>query len=241
MKTIREVCDLTGLTPRTLHHYDAIGLLTPAAVTKAGYRLYSNEELVRLQTILLFRELEFPLKDIKKMLDDPSFDQQEALCQQIKLLELRSARLDRLTRLAKDLRQGGIRMDFQAFDHGELDRYAQEVKERWGGTVAYAQSREKLKGKTQEELNALGTAMMELFARLGAIRDEPPQGAAAQGLVRELRGFIREHYYHCTDEILAGLGEMYVSDERMKRNIDQAGGEGTAAFVAQAIRAYADQ
>lgn len=240
MKTIREVCGATGLTPRTLHHYDAIGLLKPAAVTEAGYRLYGDGELARLQTIMLFRELEFPLKDIKTILDDPNFEQQEALSQQIKLLELRTAHLNRLIRFAKDLQQGGKNMNFQAFDRKEIDEYAEEVKERWGGTVAYNQSRKKLRGKTKEEVNAMGEAMMDIFARMGALRErgEAPESVAAQGLVKELKAFISDHYYTCTNEILAGLGEMYVADERMKENIDKAGGEGTAAFAAQAIRRY---
>lgn len=240
MKTIREVCGATGLTPRTLHHYDAIGLLKPAAVTEAGYRLYGDGELARLQTIMLFRELEFPLKDIKTILDDPNFEQQEALSQQIKLLELRTAHLNRLIRFAKDLQQGGKNMNFQAFDRKEIDEYAEEVKERWGGTAAYAESREKLRGKTKEEVNAMGEAMMDIFARMGALRErgEAPESVAAQGLVKELKAFISDHYYTCTNEILAGLGEMYVADERMKENIDKAGGEGTAAFAAQAIRRY---
>lgn len=240
MKTVHEVCELTGLTPRTLHHYDAIGLLKPAAVTQAGYRLYGDDELARLQTILLFRELEFSLKDIKTILNTPNFNQQEAVGQQIKLLELRAEHLNRLIRLAKDLQQGGNNMDFQAFDHEELDQYAQEVKERWGGTAAYNQSQEKLKGKTKEEVNAMGEEMMDIFARIGALRKhgEAPEGAAAQDLVKELQDFITAHYYTCTKEILAGLGEMYVADERMTKNIDRAGGDGTAAFAAQAIRRY---
>lgn len=238
MKTVREVCELTGLTPRALHHYDAIGLLKPTAVTEAGYRLYDDEALGRLQTILLFREVELPLKDIKAILDDPGFDQAEALDQQIKLLQLRAAHLDRLIQLAKQIKEGGEDMDFQAFDHSELDHYAQEVKDRWGGTAAYAESKEKLKGKTKEEVSAMGEAMMDIFARLGALRGESPESPAAQGLVAELQSFITEHYYRCTDEILAGLGEMYTADERMKANIDKAGGEGTAAFAARAIEAY---
>lgn len=240
MKTVHEVCELTGLTPRTLHHYDAIGLLRPAAVTEAGYRLYGDGELARLQTIMLFRELEFPLKDIKTILNTPNYDQQEALGQQIKLLELRAAHLNRLIRFAKDLQQGEKNMNFQAFNHKEMEEYAQEVKERWGGTAAYNQSREKLMGKSREEVNAMGEAMMDIFARMGALRGqgEAPESAAAQGLVKELQAFISDHYYTCTDEILAGLGEMYVADERMKGNIDKAGGEGAAAFAAQAIRQY---
>lgn len=240
MKTIHEVCVLTGLTARTLHHYDAIGLLKPAAVTEAGYRLYDDAALGRLQTILLFRELEFPLKDIKTILDDPNFDQQEALSQQIKLLELRTTHLNRLIRFAKELQQGGKNMNFQAFDHKEMEEYAQEVKERWGGTAAYAESQEKLKGKSREEVNAIGEAMMDIFARMGALhgRGEAPESAAAQELVKELQTFISDHYYTCTNEILAGLGEMYVADERMRTNIDRSGGEGTAAFAAQAIQEH---
>lgn len=240
MRTIREVCRATGLTPRALHHYDAIGLLKPTEVTEAGYRLYDDAALRRLQTILLFRELEFPLKEIKTILDAPDFDQREALGQQVKLLELRIKHLQQLIELAKATQKGGNDMNFQAFDSTEIDQYAQEVKERWGGTAAYNQSREKLMGKSREEVNAMGEAMMDIFARMGALRgqEEAPESAAAQGLVKELQAFISDHYYTCTDEILAGLGEMYVADERMRANIDRAGGKGTAAFTAQAIRAH---
>lgn len=238
MKTIREVCRSTGLTPRTLHHYDAIGLLKPAAVTEAGYRLYDDAALGRLQTILLFRELEFPLKDIKTILDDPNFDPQEALNQQVKLLELRIKHLQRLIELAKTTQKGGNDMSFQAFDRTELDQYAQEVKERWGGTAAYAESLEKLKGKTKEDVDAMGVEMMDIFARLGEMRGQEADSPEVQAIVTELQTFISAHYYHCTDEILAGLGEMYVADERMRANIDRAGGEGTASLAAQAIKEH---
>ena len=241
MKTIREVCALTGLTARTLHHYDAIGLLKPTVVTQAGYRLYDDEALRRLQAILLFRELEFPLKEIKTILDAPDFDQKEALEQQVKLLELRIEHLQRLIELAKTTQKGGNNMNFQAFDHTELDQYAQEVKERWGGSAAYAESREKLKDKTKEEVDAMGEEMMEIFTRLGQMRGQRADSPEVQALVTELQDFISGHYYHCTDEILAGLGEMYVADQRMKANIDRAGGEGTAAFAAQAIQSHVKQ
>lgn len=100
--TIHEVSKLAGVSVRTLHHYDAIGLLPPTALTEAGYRLYDDTALARLQSILLFRELEFPLKDIKRILDDPNFDQAAALADQIKLLELQQARLGRLITLARE-------------------------------------------------------------------------------------------------------------------------------------------
>lgn len=129
-------------------------------------------------------------------------------------------------------------MELEAFDRTELDQYAEEVKERWGGTAAYQESREKLKGKTTEEAAAMGDGLMTILAQLGALRGQAPDSAEVREKVRELQEFITAHYYHCTDEILAGLGQMYVGDERMRENIDKAGGAGTAAFAAEAIAAY---
>ena len=120
--TIHEVSKLAGVSVRALHHYDAIGLLPPTALTEAGYRLYDDTALARLQSILLFRELEFPLKDIKRILDSPNFDQATALADQIKLLELRQARLGRLIALAREtLETGVIPMKFDAFDKTEQE------------------------------------------------------------------------------------------------------------------------
>ena len=138
MMTIHEVGKLAGVSVRTLHHYDAIGLLPPTALTEAGYRLYDDTALARLQSILLFRELEFPLKDIKRILDDPNFDQAAALEDQIKLLELRRKQLGKLIALAREtLKTGVTPMNFDAFDKTEQARFAAEVKEKWGGTTSY--------------------------------------------------------------------------------------------------------
>lgn len=239
MRTVHEVGRLTGISVRTLHHYDAIGLLKPSRVTDAGYRLYDEKALERLQNILLFRELQFPLKEIKAILDNPDFDPKEALGQQIQLLELQRKHIDDLISLAREIQKGGTnQMDFHAFQKTEIDQYAQEVKERWGTTEAYAEYEEKRKGKTDTELEATANKMMELFAELGRLQKHAPEEAVVQEKIGELQAFITEHYYHCTDEILHGLGEMYVGDARMKRNIDKAGGEGTAEFVRKAIGSY---
>ena len=132
MMTIHEVSKLAGVSVRTLHHYDAIGLLPPTALTESGYRLYDDTALARLQSILLFRELEFPLKDIKRILDDPNFDQAAALADQIKLLELRQARLGRLITLARETLETGVTpMKFDAFDKAEQEKYTAEVKGKW--------------------------------------------------------------------------------------------------------------
>ena len=117
MKTVHEVSTLTGISIRTLHHYDSIGLLKPTATTEAGYRLYDEEALERLQHILLFRELEFPLKEIKKMLDSPNFDRTKALEQQIEMLTLKKEHLQNLLDFAQGVKAIGIRhLDFSAFD-----------------------------------------------------------------------------------------------------------------------------
>ena len=138
MKTVKEVSCLTGVSVRTLHHYDAIGLLKPAKVTEAGYRLYDDAALGRLQTILLFRELQFPLKEIREMLSAEDFDPIAALDDQIRLLQLRREHLDRLIEHARTIQKTGvINMDFKAYDTKKLDAYAAEAKKRWGHTDAW--------------------------------------------------------------------------------------------------------
>ena len=144
MKTVAEVSKLTGVSVRTLHHYDAIGLLKPTAVTEAGYRLYDTAALQRLQSILLFRELQFPLKEIGVILDNPDFDPAEALRQQIHLLELQKNRLETLIQFAREIEQKGYNyMNFQAFDKTEQNQYTEEVKARWGKTEAYAEYKQR--------------------------------------------------------------------------------------------------
>jgi len=237
MYTVTEVSRLTGVSVRTLHHYDAIGLLPPADVTQAGYRLYDDAALQRLQNILLFRELQFSLKEIKDILDSPDFDPMEAIRQQIHLLELQQDRLTRLISLAKEIQKtGGISMKFQAFDKTEQDAYKAEAKARWGGTKAYAEFEEK--AAQGADFQAPADRMMGLFAQLGKLRSGDPADPAAQKLVGELQQLITDHYYTCTKEILAGLGQMYTADPRFRENIDNAGGEGTADFAGKAIAAF---
>lgn len=239
MKSVHEISMLTGVSARTLHHYDAIGLLKPTEKTAAGYRLYDDDALRRLQNILLFRELEFPLKEIKAILDSPMFHPQEAIAQQIKLLELKKKHIEGLISFAREIQQkGGYRMDFQAFQKTELQQYADEAKKKWGNTAAYKEYQQKTAGKTPEELNAASKELSGIFKQIGLLRHLPPESDAVQEKVAALQAFISKNYYECTDSILRGLGQMYVGDERMKRNIDAAGGNGTAEFAQQAIAAY---
>lgn len=138
MMTVNEVSKLTGVSVRTLQYYDKIGLLHPTEYTQAGYRLYDDTTLEKLQQILLFRELEFPLKDIREIMESPSFDRGKALEQQITLLSLKREHLDRLIDLARGIKKIGVRnMDFSAFDTRKIDEYAAEAKASWGTTTAY--------------------------------------------------------------------------------------------------------
>ena len=235
MKTVHEVSQISGVSVRTLHHYDAIGLLRPTAVTEAGYRLYDDTALARLQSILLFRELAFPLKEIKRIMDDPQFDQATALEQQIRLLELQQERLSRLIDLARETMKTGVtHMDFTAFDNSKLEQYAAEVKERWGNTAAYQESAQ----RPAAEQKDAAAGLMAQFARMGRLRTGGPAGQEAQDAVRELQQFITKHFYTCTPEILSGLGQMYTADDRFRASIDAAGGEGTADFAGKAITVY---
>ena len=239
MKTVQQVSNLTGVSVRTLHHYDQIGLLKPTKITEAGYRLYDDDALRKLQTILFFRELEFPLKQIGEFLSNPAFDTQKALSDQIRLLELRMEQLEKLISHARQIQKTGvIPMDFSAFDKSKQETYAAEAKKRWGKTDAYKEFEAKTAGQTREQQNAAGDGLMAIFARMGTIRTTDPGSPEAQALVKELQDYITAHYYTCTKQILRGLGMMYIAGDEMTENIDKAGGEGTAQFAHEAIEFY---
>lgn len=242
MRTVKEVSELTGISVRTLHYYDQIGLLKPTKVTGAGYRLYDDAALGRLQNILLFRQLQFPLKEIKAILDSPDFDPAEAIAQQIRLLELQYRHIGELIALAREIQaKGGSTMNFDAFDQSELEAYKAEAKAKWGGTPAYQEYERRAAARKEGSSDGSAQDFMELFVQLGSLKHLSPQAGQVQEKVAALQAFITEHYYVCTEEILSGLGKLYVEDDRFRQNIDRAGGPGTAAFASQAIAAYCAQ
>lgn len=239
MMTVKEASELTGVSIRTLQYYDKIGLLPPAGYTAAGYRLYDDTALERLQQILLFRELEFSLKEIRTILSEPDFDKNKALEQQITLLTMKKKHLETLIDFARGIQTtGGRTMDFSAFDTQKIEEYKKRAKEQWGNTAAYRESEQKAAGRSRDEEQAVMHHFMQIFADFGKCRDAAPESAAAQELVKRLQDYITEHFYKCTKEILRGLGQMYAEDGEFKANIDSAGGPGTAAFTAEAIRLY---
>ena len=238
MMTVHEVSKISGVSIRALHHYDRIGLLLATEVTQAGYRLYDEAALERLQHILLFKALEFSLKDIKEILDSPDFDRSKALEQQIHLLELRKEHLQNLIDLARGIKAIGVKhMSFEAFDTRKIDEYAAQAKASWGTTDAYKEYEQRAAGRTKEAQQKLNVEMMNIFAEFGKIKELSPESEEAVALAKKLQDYITENYYTCTDEILLGLGAMYAGGGDFTTNIDKVGGEGTAVFAYEAIKA----
>ena len=239
MMTVHEVSKISGVSIRALHHYDNIGLLPATEVSEAGYRLYDDTALQRLQSILLFKELEFSLKEIKEILESPDFDWRKALEQQIHLLELRKEHLQNLIDLACGIKEIGVNvMNFEAFDTRKIDEYAAQAKASWGKTEAYKEFEQKSAGRSKETQHKLNIEMMEIFAEFGRIKEQSPDGEEARELTKRLQKHITENYYTCTNEILQELGKMYVGGGDFTANIDKVGGEGTAVFVNESIQVY---
>lgn len=241
---INEVAKLTGVTVRTLHYYDEIGLLQPNEITEAGYRLYDSVALETLQQILFFKELGFPLNDIKEIMSNPHYDKAEALTKHKELLLQKRARIDDLIDLVDNTLKGENDMSFKQFDMTEFEgtkkKYADEVKERWGNTEAYSQFQEKTKGYKDKQWDRTFEKLNDVFKKFAQCSNKEPDSEQAQMLVKELQDCITGNFYPCTKEILEGLGQMYIADERFAKNIDKHG-EGTAAFVAAAIATYCQE
>ena len=239
---IKEFAELTGVSVRTLHYYDEIGLLKPSFVDEQnGYRFYNEASLERMQEILFYREMDFSLRSIGELLASPTYDKQKALAEQKQLLILKKARLERLIIALEEAEKGVITMN--AFDNTEYEtarqQYEDEAKQRWGTTDAYKESQTKTGGYSKEKWNDVLDGMNGVFAEFAECRNcgERADSDTAQRLVKKLQDYITKNFYHCTDDILAGLGQMYVCDERFRNNIDK-NGDGTAEFVSEAIGIY---
>ena len=238
---ISRVAKLTGVTVRTLHYYDEIGLLKPSQVTEAGYRVYDDADLEVLQQILFFRELDFSLEDIRKIMQNPAYEKESALRKQRELLEQKRSRLDSLISLVDKTLKGERDMSFRQFDTTEIEatkkKYAEEARRRWGGTAAYAEYEKRTSRAGDAQQKMLDDEGAMLLREFGRNRSLAPDSPEAQALVKKWQDYITAHFYTCTKEILSCLGQMYVGDERFTQHIDGYG-EGTAAFMSAAIEAY---
>lgn len=240
MRTISEVSSLTGVSLRTLHYYDEIGLFPPSSVTEAGYRLYDDEALERLQIILLFRELMFPLREIRTLLNSPDFDRNRALEQQIELLRRKKEHLDNLITLASGLHGMGMRhINFRAFDTRAIDEYAARARDTWNQTAAWKELEQRHAGQSPEELQRIEAEITGLVMRFGEHVGEAPDTPELLALAEEFQDIISASFYTCTPQILGGLAGMLDGGGTLTESIDAIGGGGTADLAAAAIRAYA--
>ena len=239
MMTVAQVCKRTGVSVRTLHHYDQIGLLKPTEVTDAGYRLYDDAALNKLYMILVYRELGLPLNEIGGILDAPDYDRNRVLEHQIKLMQERVEKLQNRISFARGMLTLGVKyMDFEGFDPQKIDEYSQQAKTLYGKTEAYKEFQQKSKNRTDEQEKDLNAQVMDFFVQLGKMRPCEPDSEVAQNWAKELQAFFTEHFYTCTPQILKSLAESYAGGGSMTENIDKAGGEGTGAFAKQVIDEY---
>ena len=232
---IKEFAEQIGVSVRTLHYYDEIGLLKPSEVdAQNGYRFYDERSLERMQEILFYRELDFSLKTIAQILSSPDYDKQQALTRQRKLLLAKKERLERLIDALDSMEKGEGFMKPNNEYEDLKNKYAEEVRQRWGSTDAYKESQQRNTDFSQAA--SLLDAVFEEFAELDR-SGISPDNEAAKIQVEKLQRCITDNFYTCTNEILAGLGQMYAADVRFKNYIDKHG-VGTAEFVSQCINSY---
>lgn len=234
---INEVAKLTGITVRTLQYYDSIGLLTPSQTLENGYRLYDNENLETLQQILFFKELDFPLNEIKEIITNPNFNKIEALKNHKQLLIKKREHVDNLIKLITNTINGDDNMSFKEFDISDIEKYKSEVISRWGNTKEYKESENKTKNYNNNKWEEINSDTNNILKEFANCRHLSPDCETAQNLVKRWQSFVCKNFYDCSNEVLSCLGEMYIADNRFKENIDK-NGEGTAEFMFKAIKAY---
>ena len=241
--SVQQLAKLAGVTVRTLHHYDQIGLLKPMLIEQNGYRKYGQTELLKLQQILFFREMDFPLEEIAKIVSAPGFNLKQALTDQRRMLEIKKKRLNGLIktvdRTIKSLNQEITMNDqdlYGAFSKDEMEAYAAEAKERWGNTDAYKQSQERVKKMGKEGLKKVMEESNQISAELAKNMDKDPADPIVQAIVDKHYKWLQA-FYEPNLEIYQGLGEMYSNDPRFAANYEKVK-PGLAKFFTAAIKIY---
>lgn len=244
---VKEVAEIAGVSVRTLHHYDEIELLVPAGRTDAGYRLYDDDDLLRLQQILLGRELGLTLEEIRRSLSEPDFDRRGALLAQRAELEKRAeqtagmlravdAALALLERTDAGESAEGVSLK-TLFDGFDPSRYEAEAEQRWGHTDTFAESKERTSRYTPEDWQRFAAEQAAIYgAAFRALQaGKPPTDPDALAAAERHRESIDRWFYPCSHEMHCNLAAMYEQDRRFAENIDKYG-VGLTPFLVSAIR-----
>ncbi len=244
---VSEVARLAGVSVRTLHHYDEIGLLRPGGRSAAGYRLYRPEDLARLQQVLFFRELGFPLEEIVRTLSGSPDEVTAALREQRRLLASQAARagalLAAIDRALEEREGGSVMTDeerFELFGAQDPARHEAEVRARWGQTEAFAESARRTRRYGAREWGAIQAEAGELSAALARLAEAgaPAGGPEAMALAEAHRAHLERWFYPCPAAMHRGLGDLYVDDARFAASYERVR-PGLAAYLRDAIRANA--
>jgi DNA-binding transcriptional MerR regulator len=240
--TVKAVSKIAGVSVRTLHHYDEIGLFKPASLSGAGYRLYREGDLERLQQVLFFKELGFGLKEITRILSDPGFDRVRALTEHRKLLLERQGRLRRLIRsVDRTLKaiQRGKQMDETMFDGFDAAKYEEEARQRWGDSPAFEESIQRTKRYTKRDWDEIKKEGGEIVQQLAGLMGRPPADPEVQDWIGRHHRQINDRFYTCSAQVYRGLADAYVEDARFAAFYDKVK-PGLARFMREAMHAYCD-
>lgn len=243
--TIKEIADLAGVTTRTLRYYDQIGLLSPAHSGDNGYRYYDQESLLKLQQILFFRELEVPLKDIHLIMSRPDFNLLQALQSHRAALTSRVKRLEKLIdtidQTIATIQGEGTMNEKEYFEGFDETQYEDEVKERWGNTPQYAESRRKWASYSKEQKEAIKVAGGEITRRMvGTSADISPDDPRVQAAIGDYHAYLNKYFYTCDLEFMRCLADMWVADPRFAINYERIR-EGGAEFVREAVHIFCNK
>ena len=243
--TIKEIADLAGVTTRALRYYDQIGLLSPAGIGDNGYRYYDQDSLLRLQQILFFRELDFPLKDIHLLMSLPDFNLLRALQEHRAALQNRVCRLEKLIgtvdQTIATIKGEKTMTDKDYFEGFDESQYEEETRERWGHTPQYAESQKKWTSYSKEQKDAIKAEGGRITVRM--VSENPnakPDDPDVQAAVGDYLAYINNYFYSCDVEFLRNLADMWVEDPRFAVNYERIR-EGGAEFVRKAVHYYCDQ
>lgn len=240
--TVKQVAQIARVSIRTLHHYDEIGLLKPAGHSGAGYRLYDESNLERLQQILFFKELGFDLAEIARILSDPKFNRKRALVQHRKLLHERRDRIAQLIasvdRTLKAIERGKP-MNANMFEGFDAAKYEEEAREKWGGTPEWDESAKRWKNYTRKDWDAIKREGGEIMTKIVALMDRRPSDPEVQRWIGRHHGQINDRFYVCSAEIYRGLADGYAQDPRFKAFYENIK-PGLAQFMSDAMKVYAD-